>query len=103
MIMPVEDVAYAACKRPTQKAHPGVQPDNGSKSVKTNLADRLPSLAKARTQTTMAMTPAKVQKIAKVCTCQFCALSDKTGVAQYLHLTMATTCFQEQKQDCREL
>ena len=66
IIMPVEEVAYAACKRPTQKAHPGVQPDKGSNSVKTNFADRLPSLASARTQTIMAITPAKVQKMANV-------------------------------------
>lgn len=67
IIIPVEDVAYAAWRSPTQKAHPGGQPELGSKSVKTYAADCLPFLAMARTQTTMAMTPAKVQKIAKVC------------------------------------
>lgn len=27
MIMPVEEVAYAACSRPTQNDHPAGQPD----------------------------------------------------------------------------
>jgi hypothetical protein len=35
MTIPVEDVAYAACKRPTQNDQPGVHPDRGSKEVKT--------------------------------------------------------------------
>lgn len=66
MIIPVEEVAYAAWRRPTQNAQPAGHPEAGSKSVNTNLAERRPSFAMAKTEMTMAITPAKVQKMANV-------------------------------------
>lgn len=67
MTIPVDEVAYAACNSPTQKDQPTGQPDWGSKLVKTYSPLCLPFLAITNVQMTMAKTPAKVQKIAKVC------------------------------------
>lgn len=64
MIIPVAEVAHEACKRPTQNDQPAGQPACGSKFVKTQSAECLPSFARTRMQTTIAMTPAIVQKIA---------------------------------------
>lgn len=66
MIMPVEEVAYAACRRPTQKDQPGTQPERGSKVVKTYSAEWRPFFAMARMHTMMEMRPANVQKMAAV-------------------------------------
>ena len=50
------------------KDHPGTHPElEGSNSVKTYSALRRPFFARARTHTIMAITPAKVQKMANVC------------------------------------
>jgi hypothetical protein len=68
--MPVDEVAYAAWRSPTQKAQPSVQPELFSKWVNTQLASRLPSLAMTRTVIIIAITPAKVQKMAAVFTSQ---------------------------------
>lgn len=64
--IPVEEVAYAACSRPTQNAQPEGQPDLGSKCPKIYPAELRPLRAMAKTQTTIATRPANVQKIAKV-------------------------------------
>jgi hypothetical protein len=49
------------------KDHPGTHPElEGSNSVKTYAASWRPFFAMARMQMTMAITPAKVQKMAKV-------------------------------------
>lgn len=66
MIIPVEDVAYAACSKPTQKLHPSGQPEDGSKLVKTYSASCRPFFATTRTVTMIAITPTKVQPIANV-------------------------------------
>lgn len=66
MTIPVEDVAYAACSRPTQNAHPEGQPDLGSKWPKMYPGELRPLWAMAKMQTTMATRPANVQKTAKV-------------------------------------
>lgn len=66
MIIPVDDVAYAACRSPTQKDHPAGHPEDGSKEVNTNSAEFRPPFASTRVTTTMVMTPPNVQKIAKV-------------------------------------
>ena len=64
--MPDADVAYAACSKPTQNAHPGVQPEMGLNPVKVYSALFLPCFAMAREQMRIAMTPQNVQKIANV-------------------------------------
>ena len=60
-------MVYAAWSRPTQSAQPGVQPDKGSKCVKTNSADRLPFFAIANELIDIAVIPAKVEKTANIC------------------------------------
>lgn len=66
MTIPVDEVAYAACKSPTQKDQPTGQPDCGSNAVNTYSPPCLPSLAIANTQTMTTKIPTKVQKIANV-------------------------------------
>jgi hypothetical protein len=64
--IPVEEVAYAAWSKPTQKAQPSGQPDCGSKCPKTYAPLFLPSFAMTKIQITIAKRPTSVQKIAKV-------------------------------------
>lgn len=66
IIMPVDEVAYPPCSSPTQNDHPSGQPDWVSKCPKTYSPEWRPPLASTRTATMMAMTPAKVQKMAAV-------------------------------------
>lgn len=67
IIMPVEDVAYAACKRPTQKDQPSGQPVLFSKCVNTQSALLRPSCATMSAVRTTADMPAKVQMNAAAC------------------------------------
>lgn len=60
------DVAYAAWRRPIKKDQPEGQPDEAVKLPKAYEALCLPFFATARTVMSIAKTPAKVQKIAKV-------------------------------------
>lgn len=62
MIIPVDEVEYAAVRRPTQNAQPGVQPDKGWKSVKIYSAECLPFLATATIVTRTDTPPEMLQR-----------------------------------------
>ncbi len=66
MIIPVDEVAYAACNSPTMNDQPSGQPELASKWPNTQAASRRPSLATARMVMASAIMPANVQNIANV-------------------------------------
>lgn len=111
IIIPVEEVAYAACNRPTMKDQPSGHPELFSKWVNTHSALWRPSAAMARTQTMMAMTAAKVQKIAAVYVSYslLVLLVSLSGVCVGrrrivldLHRAKEAICCQEQTRHCTE-
>jgi hypothetical protein len=66
MIMPVAEVAYAACNKPMQNDQPEGQPAWDSKWVNTQLPECRPCLAMTSTETIRAMRPIRVKKMAEV-------------------------------------
>ena len=66
VIIPDAERPYAAWSKPIQKDQPSGHPDWGSNPEKTHFAERLPCLATASMVIIRAVTPAKVQNMAKV-------------------------------------